>query len=94
MIVVRDLPRPSSRLDVVSVPMSVDFPASTFPTTATRTFLEVRVSATEVAVVAAAAPGEVIAFFTPALADDAMMMMMGTYTGAVGGVRGRGPWWR
>eukprot|EP00957_Ditylum_brightwellii_P044443 3372188-Ditylum_brightwellii.AAC.1 len=47
MIDVRLRPRPSSRPEVVSVPIRVDLPASTFPTTATRILREERVSEME-----------------------------------------------
>mmetsp|Transcript_34842 Transcript_34842/g.64079 ORF Transcript_34842/g.64079 Transcript_34842/m.64079 type:complete len:284 (+) Transcript_34842:643-1494(+) len=47
MMDVREDPRPSSRKEVVRVPMRVDFPASTFPTTATRMLREERVSWTD-----------------------------------------------
>eukprot|EP00978_Attheya_sp_CCMP212_P009230 scaffold21806_cov49-Attheya_sp.AAC.3 len=44
---VRLLPRPSSNKDVVNVPIKVDFPASTFPTTAMRMLRADKVVATE-----------------------------------------------
>ena len=47
IMAVRLDPRPSSRKEVVSVPMRVDLPASTLPTTATRMLREDNVSSTE-----------------------------------------------